>query len=242
MDMNTVMMLRAEQEPGDAEREQDRAQNQIPGKRDAACMHQSISFRARTIAPRIAIRIRTEVTSKGSRYVGEQRASDLARRAARETAEVHRRRAAADMRWTKYADQPEKRDQQRHAEQSGDHERRPLLRLRAGVQQHDDEDEQHHDGARVDDHLRRRDELRAQQQVQHRERAHHADQRERARDRMRLHHHVDARTPPRSTAKMRKRMTSIYLASTSATRKPVTSRFNTATGNRNFQAKRISWS
>src|SRR5262252_8243918 len=37
--------------------------------------------------------------------------------------------------------------------------------LSAGVQQHDDEHEQHHDGPGVDDHLDGGDELRAQQQV-----------------------------------------------------------------------------
>src|SRR5579871_1040347 len=45
-------------------------------------------------------------------------------------------------------------------------------------------------------------------------------------------------------AKIRKRMTSIQMATyeTRATTKPVTSRFNTATGKRNFQANPISWS
>ena len=42
----------------------------------------------------------------------------------------------------------------------------------------DDEDVEHHHGARVDDHLRRGDELRAQQQEQHRQEDQVADERE----------------------------------------------------------------
>ena len=41
----------------------------------------------------------------------------------------------------------------------------------AGIQQHDDEDEQHHDRAGVHDHLHRRHKLRAQQQVFDRQRS-----------------------------------------------------------------------
>src|SRR5579872_596958 len=55
----------SKQKPGDAQCEQDGAQNQIPGQRDAG---HGNSFRARTIAPTIAIRIRTDITSNGSRY------------------------------------------------------------------------------------------------------------------------------------------------------------------------------
>ena len=63
--------------------------------------------------------------------------------------------------------------------------------FRARVQQHDDEDKQHHDGAGVNDHLGRGDEFSAQLQVQNGERSHDADQRKRAGDGMRLHHQVD---------------------------------------------------
>ena len=63
--------------------------------------------------------------------------------------------------------------------------------LLAGIQQHDDEDEQHHDGAGVNDHLHGGDELRAQQQIFHRQRSHHHHQRQRAVDGMRLHQQVD---------------------------------------------------
>ena len=41
----------------------------------------------------------------------------------------------------------------------------------AGIQQHDHEGEEHHDGAGVDDDLRGGEELRAQQQIEHRQRA-----------------------------------------------------------------------
>ena len=70
----------AEQEAGNAQRKQDRGQQQIPGQRDRgrdakAC--DQISFLASTTAPMIAIRIRNDVTSNGQQVVGEQRASDL---------------------------------------------------------------------------------------------------------------------------------------------------------------------
>ncbi len=61
----------------------------------------------------------------------------------------------------------------------------------AGIQQHDDEDEQHHDGAGVDDDLHRGDELGAQQQIFHCQRSHHHHQRQRAVDGMPLHQQVD---------------------------------------------------
>ena len=40
--------------------------------------------------------------------------------------------------------------------------------LLSGVQQHDDEDEQHHDGAGVDDELRGGDEFAAELQIEQR--------------------------------------------------------------------------
>ncbi len=55
----------AENEAGHAEREQHRAQHQKPGKRDVP--RHSSSFRASTMAPTIAIRIRIEVISNGNR-------------------------------------------------------------------------------------------------------------------------------------------------------------------------------
>ena len=61
----------------------------------------------------------------------------------------------------------------------------------AGIQQHDDEDEQHHDRPRIDDDLYGGDELRSQQQIKQRQRAHHDDERERAVDRVLLHQEVD---------------------------------------------------
>src|SRR4051812_41978194 len=57
--------IAAEDKAGDAERKQDRAQGEVPGNGNS--VHQSSSFRARTIAPRMAIRMRSEVTSNGSR-------------------------------------------------------------------------------------------------------------------------------------------------------------------------------
>ena len=60
----------------------------------------------------------------------------------------------------------------------------------AGIEQHDDEGEEHHDGAGVDDDLGGGEELGAEQQVEHRQRTHHDDQRERAVDRVALEKEV----------------------------------------------------
>ena len=48
----------------------------------------------------------------------------------------------------------------------------------ASIQQHDDENKKHHDGAGVDDDLRESKKLRAEQQVEHGERGHDHDQRQ----------------------------------------------------------------
>src|SRR5215470_6362511 len=66
---------------------------------------------------------------------------------------------------------------------------RPLFH--PGVQQHDDEHEQHHDGPGVNDHLDSRDKLGAQKQVDQRQRRHHHHQRECAVDRVTLRQQVD---------------------------------------------------
>ncbi len=87
---------------------------------------------------------------------------------------------------------PRKAASSRRAEILDEARRLERRRFRPRVQQHDDEDKQHHDGAGVDDHLRRGDEFAAEQQVQHRERSHDADQRKSARDGVRLHHQIDA--------------------------------------------------
>ncbi len=71
--------------------------------------------------------------------------------------------------------------------------------LCTGVQQHNDEDKEHHDGAAVDDHLRHGNEFRAQQQIENRERAHDADERQSTRDRMLLKDQVQRRNRPRQS-------------------------------------------
>ena len=59
-----------------------------------------------------------------------------------------------------------------------------------GIEQHDDEGKQHHDGAGIDDDLGGGQKLGAQQQVEHGQRAHHHDQRERAVDGVALEQEV----------------------------------------------------
>ncbi len=64
----------------------------------------------------------------------------------------------------------------------------------AGIEQHDDEDEKHHDGAGVDDHLHDGDELGAEQQVDESQRAHDDNERERAVDGLPLNQQIDRAT------------------------------------------------
>ena len=61
----------------------------------------------------------------------------------------------------------------------------------AGVEQHDDEGEEDHDGAGVDDDLRDGEELRAEKQVEDGERGHDDDQRKCAVDGMGLQQEID---------------------------------------------------
>ena len=61
----------------------------------------------------------------------------------------------------------------------------------AGIEQHDDEGEEHHDGARVDDDLGDGEELRAEKQVENGERSHDDDERERAVNGMGLQQEID---------------------------------------------------
>ena len=78
---------------------------------------------------------------------------------------------------------------------------RPARRSsRLHVQQHQHEQEQHHDRARVDDHLQRGDERRAQQAEDRGERAERHDERERAVDRVALADHHQRRADARSAA------------------------------------------
>src|ERR1700722_13193293 len=58
--------IAAEDKAGHSESKKNRAQDQVPAQRDGV-LHAHTSFLASTIAPTSAIRIRTEVTSNGSR-------------------------------------------------------------------------------------------------------------------------------------------------------------------------------
>jgi len=125
----------------------------------------------------MAIRIRTDVTSKGR---------SRSRKRTRLRSEVAQRRANGE------------EDVGEQAEQCSDAGKADEVRgltaagalLFAGIQQHDDEGEQHHDGARVDDDLRGGEELGSEQQIEDGQRGHDDDQRERAVDRMPLQQQI----------------------------------------------------
>ena len=56
-----------DEEAGDADGEEDGGEDEVPAMGTTAVMGAYRSFRASTTAPRMATRMRTEVTSKGSR-------------------------------------------------------------------------------------------------------------------------------------------------------------------------------
>ena len=57
---------------------------------------------------------------------------------------------------------------------------------------------------------------------------------------MRLHHHIDG--ADHRDDREDEKENDVHFRGLKATRKPVTSRFSMATGNRNFHVKPISWS
>ena len=74
------------------------------------------------------------------------------------------------------------------------------------LKKHDHENEEHHDGAGIDDDLRHGEEIRAEQEVESGERDHDADEREGARNRVRLDDTFTAETTA-MTAKIMKKTT-----------------------------------
>ena len=141
--------------------------------------------RASTTAPTAAISSRNDATSNGSR----KRVSSSSPICAGEPKPAVERGAVGVDRLQARAERRDAQlDEQRRAEQRGDEPqaasgaRAERLVLAADVG--DDEDVEHHHGARVDDDLGRRDELRAQQQEQRRERQQVADEREHAVERV----------------------------------------------------------
>src|SRR5580700_9085881 len=113
---------------------------------------------------------------EGQQILGEERAPYVERGAVLEPAEAHVARSWKHV-LREVRHQPEERKQQRNPQHLRQ-QRAAFAYLRAGIQQHDHEDEQDHDGAGVYYHLRGRQELRAQQQVQYGQRSHHSDQRD----------------------------------------------------------------
>ena len=117
-----------------------------------------------------------------------------------------------------------------------------LVRLRVlvrRVQQHDDEEEQHHDRAGVDDDLNDRDERRVEQDVQTGERAERGDEQQHAVDRIALRddeqrrHDRDRREHVEQASCQRPKY---------STAAAVASRLTTASGSSTFQPNAISWS
>ncbi len=181
-----------------AEAEQDGAQEQIPGERNFLLRRYalnslgvrpfSIAWRARATDPRMATRIRTEVTSKGSSSLVKSTALRSAVLVMWSCIRGSRRVPAAAK--NDGGDDSQDGHDGRESDGAGGAAAEGAL-FAAGVEQHDDEGEKHHDGAGVDDDLRGGEELRAEQQVEDGQRRHHHDQREGAVDGMRLQQEIN---------------------------------------------------
>src|SRR5271170_2555510 len=115
----------------------------------------------------------------------------------------------------------------------------------AGVEQHDHEDEEHHDGAGINDDLNCGDYFGAEQEVEHGERDHDENERQRAVNRLaredkrdRAQHGEERANEEDDEGQGHPWFTSSGQTFTSA----VITRFASDTGSRNFQPKDISWS
>src|SRR5271165_5382462 len=175
----------------------------------------------------------------------KQGAPDLAGRATRPAAELYIAKLGQEA-----ADhKAHYRDERQQQGQTG-YLREPRFAngfLGAGVQKHNDEDKQHHDGTGINDDLRHGQKFRSQQQVQDRQRAHHPNQRQGACNRMVLHHEING-TTNRYRGKQEEEyrvhglLYGLDVPGKSATRRAVNSRFTIATGNTKVQANFINWS
>ena len=184
-----------DEEGGDADRKEDGGEDEVA--RQMGTMMRSwqlaiCSFRARTTAPRIATRIRTLVTSKGSRSLVKS-TCEISEMLLRRAGEVAADLCACRGRCAREKDEAEQAEDGGGAGDAGDVGGSAAVGALffARVQQHDDEDEQHHDGAGVDDDLGGGEELRAERPVEDRERHHHHDQRQRAVDGMALEEQIE---------------------------------------------------
>ncbi len=144
----------------------------------------------------MAIRIKIDVTSNGKQVIAEQQTSHRLRIAEHLSAVHYGRPANGDLVESGgAAHHPNADDQSEDQRRNAEHGRHaaavscPLLN--SGVEQHDDEDEQHHDRTGINDDLHGGDKLRPQQQVNHGERSHHHNQRQRAVDGMLLREQVN---------------------------------------------------
>ena len=105
------------------------------------------------------------------------------------------------------------------------------------VQQHDDEQEEHHDRAGIDDDLNDRDERRIEQHVQAREPDERSDQQQHAVDGIRLHDDEQRRADGDRREHVEEDQVKAPKYSTPAA---VASRLTTESGSRNFQPNAIS--
>src|SRR6185312_9004561 len=173
-----------EQKAEHAQTEKDGAENQIPGKRNHLVGPPSQDHRSHN-----GNKNQDGCDFKGQQEVAEQQPGNVVRSAKIGRADAHAAEllAVADH---DPAHQAAERDHARNTQQECDLAAGRVF-FRAGIQKHDDKDEQHHNGAGIDDHLNRSYKFSAQQQVDQRQGGHHDHQRKSAIDGVALHKQVD---------------------------------------------------
>src|ERR1700688_4987640 len=112
----------------------------------------------------------------------------------------------------------------------------------SGIQQHDYEDEQHHDGAAIDDDLHRRDEFRAHQKIETGERDHDHDERERAVNGMALEDKTNRANYTHGREDEENNQRRVHFGLLQRIAEAVSTTLARETGRSNFQPKAMSWS
>src|ERR1700678_113767 len=180
-----------DEKPGNAARKQNRAQHQVIGQRNHLFLPPRQHNRAHD-----GDQDQHRSNLERQEVIAEEQPPDRLRIAEHVAAIHYRRPTNPDaiepgvVRDDAGSD-PQSDDQRRYSERCSNPAGMRQSLFFAGIQQHDDEDEQHHDGTGVDDYLHRGDEFGAQEQINDRQRTHHHDQRQRAVDGVLLHQQVN---------------------------------------------------
>src|SRR5690348_4299726 len=171
--------------------------------------------------------------------------------------ELHRKLLRRSRHWTSYrasrscalavfVDERVSHLHQKHNRQRNAREARQPAQIRAhfhsGVEQHNYEHEQHHNGAGINENLYGRDKRRAEQQVQDRQRHHHQHERKGTVHRLAREDQSNRAQHGYHAARDEHQHRHAHERILSTTTRPVATRLISESGSRNFQPNAISWS